>query len=370
MSEVVSQRSLHSVDTVYSACALEFCPHEGYRDLAACGLYQLVDGTTQTRTGRLLLYQVSKPPNAQLAEKSRRDAAAILDVEWSHHTKVDGKPTLVQAGADGNAELLAVSRSDSSDNIDISHVMTLKDDDLADGVLCLSARWSDRVKSASNGDSRILATYSDGSAKIFQPFAAGNSTQPVISWDAHGPAEAWVSGFDYWNDNVVYTGGDDVSFNVWDLRTDPSAGSQVEAVEVSRRNKKAHDAGVTAIQSHHLREHILATGSYDERVLIWDIRNLARALTTSADVSVGGGVWRLKWHPTQPHALAVAAMYNGFHILHVEDDGSWRRTNEFMEHSSIAYGIDWSYDASDPSKSLVSSCSFYDHICHLWEAHI
>ena len=30
---------------------------------------------------------------------------------------------------------------------------------------------------------------------------------------------------------------------------------------------------------------------------------------------VGGGVWRVKWHPTRTDVLAVAAMHNGMHVL-------------------------------------------------------
>jgi diphthamide biosynthesis protein 7 len=35
---------------------------------------------------------------------------------------------------------------------------------------------------------------------------------------------------------------------------------------------------------------------------------------------VGGGVWRVKWHPTDPNLLLVSAMHNGFHVL--ENDAS------------------------------------------------
>lgn len=39
----------------------------------------------------------------------------------------------------------------------------------------------------------------------------------------------------------------------------------------------------------------------------------------------------------------------------------------FDEHTSLAYGADWSFS---PSKSnndtIIGSCSFYDHTLHLW----
>jgi hypothetical protein len=40
----------------------------------------------------------------------------------------------------------------------------------------------------------------------------------------------------------------------------------------------------------------------------------------------------------------------------------------FEEHGSLAYGADWSRLSSKGGKSLVASCSFYDHAMHLWRA--
>jgi diphthine methyl ester acylhydrolase len=69
---------------------------------------------------------------------------------------------------------------------------------------------------------------------------------------------------------------------------------------------------VCSIQSSHLREHIFATGSYDEHLFIWDSRKMKVPLI---DHHLGGGVWRVKWHPTDPNRILTASMHNGFHII-------------------------------------------------------
>lgn len=33
------------------------------------------------------------------------------------------------------------------------------------------------------------------------------------------------------------------------------------------------------------------------------------------DVSLGGGIWRIKWHPSNSDVILTATMYNGFHIV-------------------------------------------------------
>lgn len=83
-----------------------------------------------------------------------------------------------------------------------------------------------------------------------------------------------------------------------------------------------------------------------------------------SDYNVGGGVWRLKWHPTRKNYILAACMHNGFHVIKVEEDMTMKTINSFMKHESLAYGVDWNY--SDQRNSLIASCSFYDHIIHLW----
>jgi diphthamide biosynthesis protein 7 len=152
------------------------------------------------------------------------------------------------------------------------------------------------------------------------------------------------------------------------------------------------------------RSDLFATGSYDERIRIWDMRALSsggasRPLHTLTH-SIGGGVWRLKWHPDPkwPLRLLAAGMHNGFHVVDVVEPPAlaaspaaittapakpakppkWTALTHasFSEHASLAYGSDWcsapashfsaAAHARSAADSIVASCSFYDKLLHVW----
>jgi diphthamide biosynthesis protein 7 len=120
--------------------------------------------------------------------------------------------------------------------------------------------------------------------------------------------------------------------------------------------------GVTAIQSHPLREYYLATGSYDEYAYIWDTRQIKSPLMQYH--TNGGGLWRLKWHPSDPDRLVAAAMHNGFHALRCKEDHLVAEAI-YQDHESLAYGVDY-VGVDEDGCDLMGSCSFYDHAFHLW----
>ena len=151
---------------------------------------------------------------------------------------------------------------------------------------------------------------------------------------------------------TVYSGGDDCVFQGWDLRGDCSHPIFL--------NRKSHTMGVCCVQSHPLQEHVVATGSYDEVVRFWDARKLSLPVET-CQVAVGGGVWRLKWHPSQSNLLLAACMHNGFAVLDVgseglqpglgdtqamggkEEMGKPSVVEHYSGHDSLGYGADWCY---------------------------
>jgi len=134
------------------------------------------------------------------------------------------------------------------------------------------------------------------------------------------------------------------------------------------------EAGVTSIQSSPHTEHLLAVGSYDSTVRLFDTRNL-RVSVCHADV--GGGAWRVKWHPSgaRKNDLLVACMHDGFKVVRFSSEGSDATSGfsnsavleRFDEHKSLAYGVDWSYhEDAVHDDTLIASCSFYDRVLYTW----
>ncbi|GAA5857230.1 hypothetical protein JCM8547_009386 [Rhodosporidiobolus lusitaniae] len=369
--------SLASVDTEYSADAIEFCP--GIPNLFACGTYQVVKGegdeTTQsksgegdeegegessssptvTRYGRCLLYEVDSE-GGNLKEKQRFDGPAILDMKWS--TRLwNEKKTLAIADAKGHVQLHGL---DEEPQLSLMQTVVVTDE----STLCLSLDWSTR-RATTPDPASIVVSLSNGSISIL----GGESSFKVTStWHAHD-FEPWIAAFDAWEPNTVWTGGDDLKLKGWDLRQGCDMPTFV--------NKRSFEGGVTTINSHPLVENLFAVGSYDSRIRLFDRRKPQVPLT---EFDAGGGIWRLKWHTSNHGRLLVAGMHGGFKVVDFDgldlsstDEAGWLTPGEgklharFDQHESLAYGVDWSHGGkTSEGKDLVASCSFYDHKMHVW----
>ncbi|XP_045228686.2 diphthine methyltransferase isoform X3 [Macaca fascicularis] len=367
--------ALQTVDTELTADSVEWCPLQGCRHLLACGTYQLrrpedppADPQSKgrmeveeprVRLGRLYLYNFNENKSTQpLVEVQRKDTSAILDMKWCH-IPVAGHALLGLADASGSIQLLRLVESEEK-----SHVLEpLSSLALEEQCLALSLDWSTgKTGRARDQPLKIISSDSTGQLHLLMVNETGPKLQKVAAWQAH-QFEAWIAAFDYWHTQIVYSavnceshedlisrglsldwffylelirnkGGDDGLLRGWDTRV-PG-----KFLFTSKR----HTMGVCSIQSSPHWEHVLATGSYDEHILLWDTRNMKQPL---ADTPVQGGVWRIKWHPFHHHLLLAACMHSGFKILNcqkaVEEKQEATVLASHTLPNSLVYGADWSW---------------------------
>jgi len=115
-------------------------------------------------------------------------------------------------------------------------------------TLCLSLDWSNRRIGESSSGS-LIVSLSDGQLCLLTPSeSAGLEVQE--KWHAHD-YEPWTAAWNYFDSNVIYSGGDDLRLKAWDIRQ-----GFFQPIFVNKR----FDAGVTAIQSHPFVEHLFAVG--------------------------------------------------------------------------------------------------------------
>ncbi|KAF5355633.1 hypothetical protein D9756_003763 [Leucocoprinus leucothites] len=224
-------------------------------------------------------------------------------------------------------------------------------------------RWIGPIASRPNGS--LVVSLSNGFICLIRH--AESSWMLAETWHAHDH-EPWIAAWNYWDTSVIYSGGDDLKLKAWDIRCGFDS-----PIFVNKR----FDAGVTSIQSNPHIEHLIAVGSYNNMVQLFDAR---KPIIPISQVNVGGGAWRVKWHPsnTRKSDLLVASMHDGFKVLTFDSDSlnasdsgllvaeDGRIIKRFDEHASLAYGVDWSF-APSTEDTVIGSCSFYDHTLHLWK---
>ncbi|KAL1670350.1 WD40-repeat-containing domain protein [Schizophyllum commune] len=349
-------------DTVWPADSVEFCPGENSSNVFVCGTYNLEKQTEeetalkkpQVRRGKCLLFEVGSADAFQLQLVQEIDLPAVLDIKWCNSSP---SCTLAVADSEGHVTIHRYDATDGRLHQEQSIPCASRD------TLCLSLDWSNRRFPGSLGS--LVVSLSNGSLVLLRP----TNSELSISETWHGhDYEPWIAAWDYWNPDTIFSGGDDLTLKVWDCRQ-----GFAQPTLINRR----FDSGITTIQTNPHIEHIVAVGSYDNSVRIFDARNMRSALSQS---DVGGGAWRTKWHPSPSRSmdLAVACMHDGlkvrgsfnvvFQVLRYETGFAESQViKRFDEHQSLAYGVDWAHSTA-VDETIVASCSFYDHTLHLWRA--
>lgn len=226
-----------SWDTQLYADCVEFCPFEPYLSILLCGTYQLCESEA-ARVGRLSLHSV-KPENIDLTPVKMVDMPGILDIKWCRKKSHD-QICIAVANSIGQI-LLYDFDSDLDPTVTQRQVHSVGEDRLA-----LSCDWYDGYK--------IAVSDSKGEVSCLDVSIQGSES--LNTWKAHG-YEAWVASFDRHSDQLIYSGGDDSCFRLWDLR-------ELNGSVLS--NNKAHQMGVTSIETSPVDSNILATGRYSDSI--------------------------------------------------------------------------------------------------------
>lgn len=350
--------TLESFDTKLSADSVEWCPIDNFRDVFVCGTYKLAEADEDDereltqRLGKLYLFRIQ---NGRLNLLQSFEGAAILDMKWAH-TRICNKILL---GIVTSKNMLEIHElvDDWNPTLELIKKVPVEE---AEETLALSLDWSMGNPMTYNCEVKIVVSTSIGTVCIFHLTTEG--VEKLRSIQCH-EYEAWISAFNYWDSNIIYTGGDDSRFKSFDIRVDTPVMSS-----------KTHWAGVTSIHCNPRQQRSLASGSYDEYMRLWDTRKMSYPLSQK---NLGGGIWRLKWNPFDGKHLLAACMYGGFRLLDCENFDNPQILSEYNEHTSISYGCDWSFLNSqeivqrelfydmDQQVALVSTCSFYDHLMNL-----
>mmetsp|Transcript_38779 Transcript_38779/g.46743 ORF Transcript_38779/g.46743 Transcript_38779/m.46743 type:complete len:410 (-) Transcript_38779:87-1316(-) len=374
---------LDVANTGMNACSVESLSISSGKHTIAVGCYNLNEGSqdkssslpeTATRNGQVLLYHVSDE-HLELNKINRTvldcEGGGILDMKWI--TKNYEEIFLACACSNGSIQLYSYSSSDDNESplITIGHTDPPLVENSSTDTICTSI-------SQNNSRNMIAGSYTNGTVAVFD-----SSTLQYIrvienahSYGPRMPAEVWTCCVSPETPDLIISGGDDCTMKGWDLRNN----NNKPVFKVG--SAEYENGGVTSLSFSHLKDqkNQFLSGSYDECLRLWDIRNVSKPLLRQK-INVGGGIWRIKYHPAVENTALVGAMHGGCCVVNFGDvkrndfsDCNIRAemdiTCTFTEHKSMAYGADWLQNTANTKcereSMIAASCSFYDQKIFLW----
>eukprot|EP00210_Caulerpa_lentillifera_P002395 g2296.t1 len=242
-----------------------FCPVRGFQDLLAVGSYELIP-SLDDRRGSISLMRIQSE-HMSLKFEGVVELAGVLDLQWAPK---DDRRILASASADGRLRIFDMDSckeslfSESTSCIDESMVSV---QDITNGIV-LSIDWAN--------DHQIYTSTTDGYISLVEcaphemimdsKFQAHDLEVWCVTSDSENVRDTFAKHLVCFQSDIVFSGSDDCTFKGWDLRADTKL--------IFCRNKE-HDAGVCTIAVNPQNASILATGSYDENLRIWDRRMMS-----------------------------------------------------------------------------------------------
>ncbi|EGD82175.1 histone-binding protein RBBP4 [Salpingoeca rosetta] len=165
------------------------------------------------------------------------------------------------------------------------------------------------------------------------------------------------------HDSLFGSVGDDCFLNIWDTRVGDSTRP--------RHSIKAHDREVNCLSFNPFCEYILATGSADETVALWDMRNLKVKLFSLE--SHTNEIFQVQWSPHYETILASSGTDRRVHVWDLSkigDDQSAEDAEDGPPELLFVHGghtskiSDFSWNPNDPW--VVASVA-EDNIMQIWQ---
>ncbi|KAI1726941.1 diphthine methyltransferase [Ditylenchus destructor] len=170
-----------------------------------------------------------------------------------------------------------------------------------ENVMLLSVAWNSHSK-------RILCSDNRGHLIVVDSEIFGLEQK----WTAHShkymqaECEVWNC---CWlcdnNPNLCASGADDGVLKVWDVRDFSTHKNQPHMLN------KSHNSGVTFVRQLPGDANFLITGSYDDCMRIFDLRNISSPVN---ELKVNGGVWHVE-QMDDSNFLLAACMYGGWNVV-------------------------------------------------------
>jgi histone-binding protein RBBP4 len=168
-----------------------------------------------------------------------------------------------------------------------------------------------------------------------------------------------------WNkhhDHVFASVGDDGQLLIWDTR---------EAFAPCRKVEAAHEKDINCLAFNPGNEFLLATGSSDQQVALWDLRNLGQRMHTFEGHK--SGVYQVNWAPFNESIIGSCGLDRRLHVWDLARIGQEQSPEDaedgppellFVHGGHTAKVSDFSWN---PNEHWVVASVSEDNILQVWQ---
>lgn len=191
---------------------------------------------------------------------------------------------------------------------------------------------------------------------------AGKNVQPLHQYTGHTDIIEDVS-WHMFHNKIFGSVGDDKKLLLWDMRA--------ESLDKPVTTVYAHQAEVNCLAFSPNSEYLLATGSADKTVNLWDMRNMKDKLHSLEGHT--GEVFQIQWSPHNETILGSCSADRRMHIWDISKIGDEQTVEDaedgppellFIHGGHTAKVSDFSWNPNDPW--IVASVA-EDNVLQIWQ---